>query len=68
MNTTQPRVRITPARGGGWLIRCGACPATDIHDGRPIGRRAGLRNSEGRTDDHHHQRAGRSLDTPEVLP
>ena len=38
MNTTQPRVRITPitpADGGGWFIRCGACPATDIHDSLP---------------------------------
>ena len=52
MNPTQPRVRITPAGAGGkwWLIRCGACPATDVHHSLP--------------DSH----AGRSLDTPEVLP
>ena len=37
MNVTQPRVRITPAGAGGkwWLIRCGACPATDVHDSLP---------------------------------
>ena len=37
MNTTQPRVRITPAGAGGkwWLIRCGACPATDVHYSLP---------------------------------
>ena len=35
MNPTQPRVRITPARGGLWLIRCGACPAIDIRDSLP---------------------------------
>lgn len=35
MNPTQPRVRITPAHGGLWLIRCGACPATSIRDSLP---------------------------------
>ena len=35
MNPTQPRVRITPAHGGGWLIKWGACPATDVHDSLP---------------------------------